>query len=156
MPNFDDIADKVLETVERPPLAPLGDYVFQVLKLPERREVSSDKGAWDALEFSLRGVRPTEGVDPDLFKAFGDAKNILVRKTFMFTKDQDDKAGFETTQANLRDFLVKHLGLDASMSIKEGINASVGKQCIGTLKYRADRDDPSTMFHDLGRTAPLA
>ena len=154
MPNFDEIANQVMDTVERPPLAPLGDYVFQVTKLPEPvREITSDKGSWDALEFNLRGVRPTEDVDAELFAAFGDAKSIFVRKSFLFTKDEADKAGYGNTLANLKDFLSIHLGIDSSLSIKEAINASVNKQCIGTLKYRTLPD--GTQIHDIGRTAPL-
>lgn len=156
MPNFDAIADQVMETVERPPLAPLGDYVFVITALPTRRDVSSDKGSWEALEFPLQAVQPGQDVDPDLVKSYGDLKNIRVRKTFMFTKDEGDKAGFQTTLANLKDFLTKHLGLPDNMSIKEGINASVGQKCVGELRYRADPNNKETQYHEIGRTAPVA
>jgi len=155
VPNLDYIMDRAAESVERPPLAPLGDYVFQVTALPETRELTSPKGSWDVLEFPLQGVRPTDDVDPDLFKAYGEARNIRVRKSFLFTKDQSDKAAIEQTTFNLKTFLVDHLGGDPSLTIKELINSAVNKQCIGTLRYRAG-DDPTVQYHDLGKTAPLA
>lgn len=154
MPNLDYIMDQVADSVERPPLAPLGDYVFVITKLPDQRELTSDKGSWDIVEFPLQAVRPTDDVDPDLFKAYGEAKNIRVRKTFMFPKD--DEAGQAQTAFNLKTFLVDHLGLTGSGSIKELVNQSVNKQCIGTLKYRADTNDKSVQYHELGKTAPVA
>lgn len=155
MPNFDDILDKTMDSVERPPLAPLGEYVFQVTKLPEpMRDLDSPKGSWKVLEFPMQAVRPTESVDPDLFAVYGEAKNIRVRNSFMF--DKNDEAASAQTEFRLKTFLQDHLGLPASMTLKEAINASVNKQCIGTLRYRADGNNAEVQYHDLGKTAPLA
>jgi len=156
--NFDEIASRVADTVERPPLAPIGTYVFVVTKLPTRRDVQDRNGGpgWEAIEYPLIAVRPTDDVDPDLFAAYGEAKNIRVTKNFMFTKDENDKAGFEQTMFNMKEFLVKHLGGDGSKTILELMNDSVNKQCLGVLGYRADTNDKSIQYHSLGRTAPLA
>ena len=157
MPNLDFIMDKVADSVERPPLAPLGDYVWQVTKLPEPdRVISSDKGSWDVMEFPVQVVRATDEVDPDLLKAYGDVKNIRARKSFLFTKDPSDQAGRDTTAFQMTEWLTKHLGQDSSMTVRELVNGAVNKQFLGTLKYRADANDKSVQYHELGKTAPLA
>lgn len=153
MPNFDDILDKTLESVERPPLAPIGEYIFQVTKLPEPRDLDSPKGSWKVVEFPMQAVRPTDSVDPDMMAAYGEAKNIRVRNTFMF--DKNDEAASAQTEFRLKTFLQDHLGIPSNMSLKEALNASVNKQCIGTLRYRADANSPDIQYHDLGKTAPL-
>ncbi len=153
--DFDAIMNKVADTVERPPLAPLGDYVFKVDKLPDPpRDLKSEKGEWKVVEFPMSGVRATDEVDADMLKAYGEPKNIRVRKSFLF--DVNDAAAAAQTEYNMKEFLTKHLGLDGSMTLKEQVNASVGQQCIGALRYRADANDKSVQYHDLGRTAPLA
>lgn len=160
--NFDDIGSMTMENVTRPPLAPLGTYVFAVTKIPAWSDVDSEKGHWRSLTFMCRGVRPTEDVDMDAFQAFGDAKNILVNKSFMFTKDQDDKAGFDQTMFNLKQFL-GDAGLDLPLVDPDGngiplnllLNNSVNKQFLGVLKYRENKNNADEKFHDLGKTAPL-
>lgn len=154
MNNFDEILDKTLENVERPPLAPLGEYVFMVTKVPEIRDLESPKGSWKVVEFQCVGVRPTESVDPDLFRAYGEAKNIRVRNSFMF--DKNDDAAAATTEFRLKTFLQDHLGIDSALSMKEAMNASVNKQFIGTLNYRADANDANVQYHNLAKSAPLA
>lgn len=152
--NFDEIMDTVAESVERPPLAPLGDYVFNIPQIPVRGAVDSEKGSWDTIEFQVVGVRPTDTVDPDLFKAYGDAKNIRTRLSFMF--DKNDDAAAKGTEFRLKTFLVDHLGLDSKLTLKELLNASVNHQFIGSVNYRADRNDPNTQYHNITKTAPLA
>lgn len=152
--NFDEIMGAVADTVERPPLAPIGDYVFNIPQVPVLGEVDSEKGSWNTVEFQVVGVRPTDTVDPDMFKAYGEAKNIRTRLSFMF--DKNDEAAAKTTEFRLKTFLVDHLGLDGKLTIKELLNASVNHQFIGSLNYRADARDASIQYHNLGKTAPLA
>jgi hypothetical protein len=160
--NFDDIGSMTLENVTRPPLAPLGTYRFQITKIPAWSDIESPNGKWRALEFQCRGIAPTEDVDMDAFQAYGDAKNIMVRKSFMFTKDPEDKAGFDQTMFNLKTFLNEHLGLPVTdpngdpIPLNLLLNNSVNKQFLGVLRYREDKNNADNKFHDLGKTAPVA
>lgn len=150
MPNFSDILSRAAETIERPPLAPKGTYVFVVTGQPKKQE----RKEFEVLDFPLRGVAPSDDVDSDDFKEYGGkADNIVVRKSFLF--NTTDQAAFDQTLFNMKNFLVEHLGLDPSLSIKELINASVNKKCLGVLDYRADNTNPEIMYHNLGKTAPL-
>lgn len=152
--NFDEIMDTVAENVERPPLPPLGEYVFQIIQLPTMNDVESDKGSWKAVEFQVQGVRATESVDPDMLAAYGAPKNIRSRLSFMF--DKNDDAAAKTTEFLMKTFLVEHLGLPPGGTLKELLNQSVNKQFIGTVSYRADKSDPNLQYIRVGKTAPVA
>lgn len=153
MPSFNEVLSKSAESIERPPLPPKGTYVLAVAGQPKPPRESKQ---WEVLDIQLRGVRPDANaadVDMDALKAYGDPKNILVRKSFLF--DTTDNAAFANTEFQLREFLVKHLGLDASLSIKELLALSVNKQCIGVIDFRPDDNDPERIYVDLKRTAPV-
>lgn len=149
MPNFGDILTKSAEKIERPPLPPKGTYVLVVNKAPTK----TDRKNFEVLDFQMKAVRPTEDVDLDELKAYGSPNNILVRKSFLF--NTEDEAAFKQTEFNLRNFLVEHLGLDASLTIKELMGMSVNKQCLGVIDYRPNEDNPEIVYTDLKRTAPL-
>lgn len=153
MPNFADILTKAAETTERPPLAPKGTYQFVVTALPKKVDRKSANGNFEVLDFPMRGVAPTDDVDMDELKAYGEPKNIVVRKSFLF--NTDDEAAFAQTEFNMKEFLTKHLGLDESLSYKELMNAAVNKKCLGILDYRPDASNPEVLYHDLKKTAPI-
>jgi hypothetical protein len=149
MPSFSDVLSKAAETIERPPLPPKGTYVFVVNGQPKTQE----RKEYEIPEFQLKGVRPTEDVDTDELKAYGSPANIIVRKSFLF--NTTDEAAFKRAEFNLREFLVKHLGMDGSLTIKELMTMANGKQCLGTIDYRPDQNDPEVMYADLRKTAPI-
>lgn len=153
--NFREIADKKLEDIERPALPPAGTYLWRVTKAPEIRDVSSDKGSWEVVEFPLKAVAPTEDVDTEALSAYGKVDNIINRVSFMF--DKNDKAAFENTQYQLKRFLVEHLKCASEeMSLSEGMSASANAQCLGTIVWKADKND-SELFHaNIGKTAPAS
>lgn len=145
--NFAEIANKKVEEVERPPLLPIGVYRFQVTKLP----AIVDKDAWEIVEFSLR---PVEAVDADTEDYKGDIKNALMRRAFLF--DKNDEVAFGRTLFSLRTFLEKHLQCaDPSMSIKEAMNSSVNAQCLGTVQWKQDKEDKELFHANITSTAPL-
>lgn len=149
MPSFSDILNKTAESIERPPLPPKGTYVFVVNGQPK----DNKRKEYEVLDFSLKGVRPTEDVDSDDLKAYGSPANIIVRKSFLF--NTEDEAAFKRTEFNLREFLMTHLGMDGSLSLKELITMANGKQCLGVIDYRPDQENPEVMYVDLKRTAPV-
>lgn len=152
--HFSEILDKSSEDVKRPPNAPVGTYIFQVAKVPEIGEIKSPKGEWDTITFQLQAIGVTEDVDQGELAAYGDVKNIRLRKQFMFTRDPGDSAGFQRTEFQLKEFLETHLGL-GSGNMKELMNAAVGKKCLGAVAPRQDPNDPNIWYDDLKRTAPL-
>lgn len=150
--DFKSALDVKLGEVERPPLAPLGTYVMRVSSVPELGEIISDKGNWDTVRFILTGVAP-HLVDEDALAEFGSAQNIVVRKEFLL--DRDDATKFKQTLFQLQNFLFNHLGIEEGTKMKEALNASVNHQCLVTLKYRPDKNDPEVQWLDVKSTAPV-
>ena len=153
MPSFSEVLSKSAESIERPPLPPKGTYVLVVYGQPKPPRESKE---WEVLDIPLRAVRADDAagdVDIEELRAYGDPKNIMVRKSFMFNTTDD--AAFKTTEFQLREFLTKHLGLDESLTIKELLAMSVNKQCLGVIDYSPDRNDPERVYVDLKRTAPI-
>lgn len=151
--SFADTLQKTAETIERPPLAPKGTYVFVVTGQAKKTDRNSPNGSFEVIDIPLKGVRPTEDVDADDLKAYGSPNSILVRKSFLF--NTQDEAAFRQTEFNLKEWLTTHLGQDPSLSIKELMNGMVNKQCLGVLDYRPDASNPEIMYHDLKKTAPI-
>lgn len=153
MVDFNKILEETIENVERPAMAPLGAYVFQITKVPEFRDLTSDKGSWDIIEFQgIKAVQPTEEVDAEMFAAWGGKPgNILVRKSFMFDKNDEVASGQTLFQA--KEFLT-HCGVDLSGSFRQALNSAVNTRFIGVLRYR--QGDDGRQFYELGKTAPVA
>lgn len=153
MPSFADILTKAAETVERPPLAPKGTYTFAIISLPKKRDLNTPNFKGEVIDIPMRGVSPTDDVDLKELKEYGDPKNIVVRKSFLF--NSEDPAAFAQTEFQFVEFLTIHLGQDPKLSIKELMNTCVNKKCLGILDYRPNAENPEQMFHDLKKTAPL-
>lgn len=153
MVNFNDIANQRIEDIERPPLVPIGTYVFQVEKHPEQGEVG--QGRFDVVNFQMKVVRPTEDVDEEAVAEYGDITTVRIRHSFMFNKE--DEALAKRTLYNLKRFLSEHLLIDGSegMTVTEALSAAVGHQCLGEIKWRPDPNDPSIQYAEIKRTAPV-
>lgn len=151
MPSFSDILTKSAETIERPPLGPRGTYVMVV----SGRFKKTDRKGYEVIDIPMHAVRPgADDVDVEELGKFGDPKNIMVRKSFLFPTD--DEAGFRQTEFNMKEFLTKHLGQDEGLTMKELLEGAVNKQCLGVIDYRPNQENPEIMYHDLKRTAPLS
>lgn len=153
---FSEILDKSSEEVKRPPTAPVGTYILINPKLPvisdENAPVRAGDGReWDTITFNMQVLSVVEA-DPDEVAAYGDVKNIFVRKQFMFPRN--DAAGIAKTEFQLKEFLTTHLGLGEG-KIKELMHKSVGAKCMGQLAPRQDKNDPNIWYDDLKRTAPI-
>ncbi len=158
MPDFNEIMGKSVESTERPPLPPIGTYKLAVSKVPEFRDVVSPKGSWKSVEFMFVALAATEDVDPEDLKNFGAPKQIMgLRRSFMFPTGNtpEDKTSAAQTEANLKDFITKHLGIDPKLTYKEAFTAAVNKQCLGVVGHRQDQNNPEAFYPDLKRTAPL-
>ena len=150
--NFKDIANKKLEEVERPPLPPVGTYLFQVSKVPAIETLTGDK--WDVVDFPLKALAPTDDVDADAIAAYGKVEKINLRHRFMFNKE--DKVEFEASVFRLRQFLENTLKCaEPSMSLTEALGQANGKQLLASVVWKADKQDPELMHANIGRTAPV-
>lgn len=153
--KFSEALDRKMEEVKRPPVPPVGHYVWQVAKHPDHEEFDSKDGKhFERLTFSLRAVQAGEDVDPDDLAEFGNVAGFPNRKTFLFSNDEEDQAAFDRSMFQLRRFL-ECCGVDESVSIQEGLAAAVGGQFLGQLNHRPDPNDPEVIYAEVGNTAPL-
>ena len=149
--DFKSIANKKLNEVERPPLPPVGTYLWTITKIPSIETLSGDK--WDVVDFSLKAVAPTEDVDPDALAAYGVVGNILQRHRFMFNKE--DPAEFDRALYNLKRFCVDIVKTATEdMSITEAMNSTVNGQILANVVWKADKNDAEVFHANIGRCAP--
>ncbi len=153
MVNFAAIANKKVEDIERPPNMPIGTYRWSVSKIPIQGEVAG--GKWETLDFMLRCLGPTEDVDPDALKAYGDVTKRTMRLRFMFSTEDEDK--FMASEYRVKSFCFKHLMVEETpgMSWTEMLNESVNHQCLGSVKWRPDPNDAEIIYDEIGKTAPV-
>lgn len=154
--RFSDALDRKLEEIKRPPNLPVGHYVWQISKHPEMDELDSQRTGttFDRVTFQLTCLSATDDVDQDDLAAYGNVQGATQRKTFLFTRDESEKAAFDRSMFNLRRFL-GHLGVDENLPLSEALAASVGCQCLGELTHRPDPNDPEVIYAEVGRTAEL-
>lgn len=142
------------DAVEKPPLPPIGHYIFQIKKIPESKE--SDSSPWASMNFQCQAVgvyEDADDVDADELKKFGGTKNVFSRYSFMFN-DEDETQQARSLHA-MKTFLVEHLGLDGSKSLKELLNESVNKRFVGKLRHRPDKNKPEDVYAEIEKTAPI-
>ena len=151
--NFaDHLKDNVSE-IERPPLLPIGTYKFFVEKQPSIEENIAD-GRFDRVDFLLKCIEATDDVDADALAEYGSLDNTRLRYSFLFNKE--DEQSFNRTKFALKRFLTEHLGVDAdNASLNEAMAASVNHQCLATVRWRQDRNDPEVQYAEIGSTAPV-
>ena len=153
MVNFAAIANKKVEDIERPPNMPIGTYLAVVTKIPVQGEVAG--GKWETLDFMLRIIKPMEDVDPDALKEYGDVTKRTMQRRFMFSTEEEDK--FLASEYQVKSFCFKHLMVDESpdMSWSEMLHESVNHQCLVSVKWEPDKNDPEIIYDRIGKTAPV-
>lgn len=150
--RFSEVANKKLDDIERPPLPPVGEYIFLVTKIPTITEGVKDQ--WDVVEYQVKAISALESVDPDAIAAYGNVTGITNRVSFMF--DITDPAKFAQAEYNHKRFLQEHLKCsDESMGLKEAMNAAVNCQFTGTIKWAPDKNDPEVYHANISKTAPV-
>ena len=148
--DFSKVLDTKVADVEKPPLAPLGDYVFQITAAPR----VSERGIYDIVEFPCVAVEALETVDPEELAEFGDLKNIRTRVSFLFNKEDD--AGAATTQYHMTNFLEQHLGCsEDGMTVKQAMGNAINHRFVGATGYRPNKNDVSELFFEIKKTAPV-
>lgn len=155
--NFQEALNTKVDEIERPPLLPMGTYRWLVEKHPALDTIAN--GRFDVCDFILKCVEAKDDVDVEDLQAYienaGDLSGARIRHRFMFNKE--DEGNFKRSMFNLKRFITEHLGVgeEAGMSLKELLAQSVGQQCLGTIKWRPDQNDPEIQYAEIGTTAPV-
>lgn len=150
--NFADIASKPVADIEQPPLPPVGDYRWRIMKLPETQK--SQDGKWEFLRVFCKVVEPMDNVD--LADYPGDPANITLSKQFVFNCEDDVE--FEKTLFSVKQFFEKHVQCaEEGMTMGQVLNASVNGEFIGSVAWDKDKRDESgeTFQAVIKRTAPV-
>lgn len=149
--SFKDIAAKKLDEIERPPLPPVGTYRWRISKLPVIDE-DVGGGKWDVLRVNVVAVEAMDDVDMSDYN--GAVDKILNNVSFMF--DKEDEVSFEKTEYNAKRFFEDHVRCaEDGMTLMEAINASVNGEFLGTIGWKADKNDAETFHANIVRTAPV-
>ncbi len=155
--NFTESLDRQLEEIERPNAVPIGHYIAAVKKHPDLEDFEARKTGitYDRVTFQLEVVSPSDAVEPDELEAYGNVQGTPLRKTFMFSRDEGDKASYDRSMFNLKQFLSEHLSLGEDMAINEAFAASTGARCLVEVKHRPDPENTEIIYAEAGRTAAV-
>ena len=150
MGKFSEALDRNAEDIQRPPNPPVGDYIFSITKMPEHRQIND---TLSSVSHFCTIVSATDTVDPDDLKEFGNVVGQVVKKDFLFNEADGEEVNFERSLNNLKEFY-ERCGLDVSSgNPKTWMADCVNGQFMGELKHRPDKNDPDTIYTEIGRTA---
>lgn len=155
--DFTEALNVAVTDIERPPLPPIGHYIWKVSK-PAVFDTISD-GRFKTLDFPVQAVQGLSDVDQDELQKIGGPRGINLRVRFMFNEgpSDEDKVAAARSLFQLRNFLEKHLEIAAEgMMLKEAIDSAVGMQFVANIQYRPDKNNPEVLYAEIGRTAPLS
>lgn len=127
-PNFTSALDKPLGDIEKPKPFPIGTYIGITTGLPKFREVGKGDEKFKVVDFMLKLISPYKDVDTDTLAAYGDLSNARPLQKSIFY-------GTPEGEYELQQFLTVHLGMDATMTPREAIAQSMGKQCLVSVKH---------------------
>ncbi len=151
MSRFASILDKKIEDTPPVPLAPAGSYIMMV----SAEANLAARGEFEILEFSLVGVQPVDDtVDMEELTAFGGAKNVRVRHSFLFPTDEAEETKFIQAENNLKKFLYNHLGITESEApvYKQALALVKGRSCIAEIDHRQDKNNTDVFYAQVKRT----
>src|SRR5574343_1318505 len=157
MVDFSKVLSVKAEDVKRPPLVPIGTYRARVNKPATFDEIAS--GKFKVIDFSLLLVEAQPDVSEEELKEYGGlGPSAVMRNRFMFDNsgndDAETKAKLDRTVFNLKRFLVDSLGLDeATGSLNELIPNATGQECLVSVKWRPDPQNPEIQYAEISRTA---
>lgn len=147
--SFASVLDRPSQGIVRPPACPVGDYVWQITKMPKRDRSSKKKTEF--VEFACKAIGVVDGtVDAAELEAFGGLAAIKEHeKTFYMT----EKSGYR-----LKEFLADDLKLEwdeANLSLWEVAQDTLNATFVGTIVH-TPTDDNKGVYSEIGKTAPVA
>lgn len=157
MARFADALDRTAETIKRPPPPPLGHYVLQVTKVPSPpEEMNSAKFTGSKLTIPLAILSATDDVDEDELAEFGNISGVPLRLEFIFNEAPGEEQKFEATLNRLKEFC-ERCGVDVSegTTVMQWLAELAGCQFIGQVKHKADQNDPTILYPEIGATTAV-
>ena len=153
--DFTSALDTSAADFEPPKLLPEGEYIVAVTKQHTVKE--SQSGEWDMISYPCKIVGPTESVDPDELEDYGSVSNEPTRVGFMYPKGEDEKNGQARCINDIKSFVLRHCQADVeeSASLGEVMAAAVNHQFMASIRHRVDKNDPTKVYAEIQKTAPL-
>lgn len=128
--DFSKILGKQAEAIEKPKPMPVGTYVAVNQKLPEFQGIG--KNETPGANFTLVILAPTEDVDLDQLKEYGDIKGKSVRYTQWLSELSEHRSKEELKNAFDIDETGKTLG--------QMYNETINKQVLVTISHEPSQD----------------
>ena len=69
--------------------------------------------------------------------------------------DKNDERKFLGTLNRVKTFLIRHLGLPESESIKELLAEATNNQCVIEVSHRPNPNDPEVVYDEIKTTSPV-
>jgi hypothetical protein len=162
MAAFDQYLDRKAEDIKAPPLPPAGTYQLMVKKHPSRRDVRSEKGAWESLDFECEIVAP-ENVDETLLEEFGKVQGYPIRMGFMFSEagatDPTEARKNEIALNRLKSFLTAlQIGYEdgADMTLSEAMALTPSAMFLAELVHTPDKQNADQMYLNINKVHALS
>lgn len=146
--SFSSILDRPSSATEKPKPLPVGTYLAMVKGLPEEGESAQKKTPF--VKFTLQFLQAADDVDQEALVEVLKGKALnekTTAATFYVTEDAAWRLGK----------FLDDLGIDdegGTISYRQRISASPGKQVLIGLKHRASEDGES-VYSEIKSTAPV-
>lgn len=152
--DFKSSLDRHLEEVERPPILPLGHYIWNITKHPSNDPLTGKDGTpYTKLTFHLGCISAHDDVDEDELSAYGNCNGAYGKLDFLFNEAEGEERKFEETLFRVKTFL-EACGIDMKgKSTGEALAESVGASFLGEVKHRPDPNNPDRIYEEIGRFA---
>jgi hypothetical protein len=142
---------------------PMGTYIWSVDRIPAQEP--STKGGGLNVKVRLKCVGAIEDFeDPEALEEYGNVAGAVRTKTFYYPEQASsypkmDEAEFADWQARagneIHNFFANILQIEGE-STTERLSNAVGHQCLGTIVYKPDRQNPSgPLREEFSGFAPL-
>jgi len=128
--DFSKILGKQAEEIEAPKPLPVGSYICTNPKLPDFQEIG--RNGTPGANFSLVVIAPSDDVDPDSIREFGEVKGKTIRHTMWLSEG----AEFRTKEELVNAFALE----EAGKSLGQLFNETINKQILVTIKHEPTQD----------------
>jgi hypothetical protein len=142
--SFKEILDMKLEEIKSSQALPTGTYRCVVWGQPEIGQVG--KNQTNCVTFTLKVLQAENDVDETQLADVIDG-GALSNRTITHRMFVTDRSKYR-----IKKFLVDDLGLDPINSLRESINAAMGKQVLVKLTHQTGQDQ-QTIFENVLSTA---
>lgn len=154
--NFLEALNTKVADITKPPLLPVGTYLWGVHK-PHRESTSKD-GKWSTIEIPVVPKEPysdAEDVNVDELSLYGDLKQGVNSIRFMLDNTAEGTVAIDKFMYNLKRFLLDTLKVegDDDSTLKELLGKMVGSELLAQASHR--QSDTGEVFCDVKNWAPV-